>query len=236
MPADARSPFDERVVGKLSLRSSLIALAVFLGFIWAIALGSIISKNQLVMTAQEANRALWDVSPDILQYQLVDGGLACKPQKEPDWQIGYSREQLHGTAVRYYRIAPGDWNYKFTESDTESIGVCFYENKREAYFAASAFSPSGSRFYSRTGLLTRRVAETQANPFRKIWQFKNTLIFYEGEDAEITAALTAFLGEPAADGPHRMSDIPPDSPTDRYRWHKLLRECPLPEPDRYRRS
>lgn len=202
MPADARSSFDERIVGKFSLRSSLIALAVFLGVLWAIALGSIISKNQLDMTTEGARQSwqLWDVNPDSLKFRMNEGGFICEQQKAPDWQIGWTREELHGAVVRYYRIAIGDWNYKFTESDTGRIGVCFYENKREAYFAASEFSPSGSRFYSRTGLLTRRVIEIQPDSSRRAWLYKNTLIFYEGKDAEIAAALTAFLGEPAADG------------------------------------
>ena len=102
MPADARSSFDERIVGKFSLRSSLIALAVFLGFIWAIALGSIISKNQLDMTTEGARQSwqLWDVNPDSLKFRMNEGGFICEQQKAPDWQIGWTREELHGAVVR----------------------------------------------------------------------------------------------------------------------------------------
>ena len=202
MLADAHSSHNKRIAGRLSVRSSLIAVAVCLGLLWVTILFGTLSDNRRNPTAWEKTQSwlLWETTPVSITYRLDDGGLACKAEREPDWQLWYSQEELHGAELWYYRIAVAEWNYRFTESDTESIGVCFYPNKREAYFAASELSPSGSRFYSRTGLFTRRVVEAQPDSSRKVWLYKNALIFYEGEDAEVAAALTAFLGEPAADG------------------------------------
>lgn len=194
---------DARVIGRVSVRHTLLALALFLSLIWVICLGNFIIENsgEVYYDTYTAGLVL-KVSPDTLDYRIMDSGLTCERTDQPKQEIPYTKEQMQAWRLLYYDIAFGERNYKFSKENTdyENIAVCFYLKVREATAAASQFSPSGDQFYRRTGIMSSETITVSPNPNRKIWQLHNALIFYEGEDAAVVEALTGFLGTPIADG------------------------------------
>lgn len=194
---------DARVIGRVSVRHTLLALALFLSLIWIICLGNfMIEQKDEIYYDQYASNIALKVSPNTLDYCIMDSGLTCEKTDQPKYEIPYTKEQLQAGQLLYYDIAFGERDYKFSKEnvDYENIAVCFYLHVREAAAAASQFSPSGDQFYRRTGIMSCEPIAVSPNPNRKIWQLHNTLIFYEGEDTAVIEALTEFLGTPAADG------------------------------------
>lgn len=190
-PLFSVDPMDPRAGRKVPLRIFVIGIIAIVAFITISGLLISWTKEKPEVTSEDITAyfeaegfQIYDMQYDIARpnRQSVYGGRLWA-NSESEWYIG--KKDLKSD------ISMHDWK--------NAILVYSYDNSRDAADAVSGLSSDGS--YLITEDLSGSIQYSiDREVDRRVYLYENTVVYYEGGDEDIYAALEKLCGEPIADG------------------------------------
>lgn len=215
MAVNVRPPVDERIVGKMSIKHSFVAIAIFSGMAWvtfflmfrAVGEKDLSRGKQIIVLAVLGAWIIFclgmafvprrkKLTVQSFAEELKKTGLHVRKAEQvtsapygslPDVESVCCFVPDNASSVR----ALARLSYEAPDGNAEAIdrlglvSVYFFGSWKKAAAAKAMLSPAGDRLEKKDGTAVR----LSYSPDRMVFLYKNTLIYYNGRDEILRAAL-----------------------------------------------
>ena len=215
MAVNVRPPVDERIVGKMSVKHSFVAIAIFSGMVWvtfflmfrAVGEKDLSHSKQIIVLAV---LGAWIVFSLCMAFVPRRKKLMAQSFAEELKKMGLHVRKAEQVTSAPYGSLPGAESVCSFVLDNESsvralarlsydapdgnvdaidrlglVSVYFFDSGKKAAAAKAMLPPAGDRLEKKDGTAVRLIY----SPDRMVFLYKNTLVYYNGRDKAVRAAL-----------------------------------------------